>query len=108
MTGGRAPKAKGDEWERAVVAYLQAHGYPYAERAYGAGRPDDAGDVAGVPGVCIQCRNTKTLDLAAAVDDATRQARAGDYPVAIVKRRRRGTGDGYVVMTLETFTRLTS
>ena len=30
-------KAKGSQWERDVVAYLQANGFPYAERKFGAG-----------------------------------------------------------------------
>lgn len=109
MTGGAAPKRKGSRFERDVVAFLAAHGFPDAERAYGAGRIDDVGDISGVPDFTIQCRNTKTLELAAALNDAERQrARArSPYSVVVHKRRNRPTCDSYVTMTLAQFCALT-
>ena len=47
---GRAMKAKGSAFERDVVAFLRDHGHPFAERHYGAGRPEDVGDIDGIPG----------------------------------------------------------
>jgi hypothetical protein len=104
MTGGRRPKQAGDRFERDVVAYLVAHGYPYVERAYGAGRPDDRGDLDGLPGWVVQVRATKRQDLAGALGDAERQRRDHlELAAAILKRRNHSTGQAYVVMTLETF-----
>lgn len=105
MTGGRAPLDKGAGFERAVVAYLVANGFPRAARAYGAGRSDDVGDIDGVPGYTIQVRNTKRIDLAGTLDDADRQrVTAGSrYSAGIHKRRNRPVADAYVVMTLAQF-----
>ena len=103
-------RAKGDQFERDVVAFLRAHGHRYVERAYGAGRLDDHGDIDGIVGWTIQCRNRGRLDLAGALDDAERQrttgTRATPCACAILKRRGRAVRDAYVVMTLAQFTAL--
>lgn len=104
MTGGRAPKRAGDRFERDVVAFLVARGYGYAERAYGAGRPDDRGDIDGLPGWIIQCKAEKTLDVAGALRAAETQCPDHlHYPAAICKRKGHPIGAAYVVMSLETF-----
>jgi Holliday junction resolvase len=108
VTGGAGPKRKGSQFERDVVAYLRDHGFPDCERAYGAGRPEDIGDIAGVPGVTLECKATKSIDLAGFVDEAERErvnARQ-PYGVAVVKRRGKSAADSYVVSTLATFVRL--
>ena len=53
-------KAKGDRAERAVVEVLRAAGVP-ADRAYGAGRRPDRGDIDGLPGRYIQVRYRKEI-----------------------------------------------
>ena len=108
MTGGSAPKRKVSQFERDVVRYLQEHGFPDAERAYGAGRPEDVGDIAGVPGVTVECKATKSIDLAGFVDEAERERLNARQPygVAVVKRRGRSAADSYVVCNLATFARL--
>ena len=53
-------KAKGDRAERAVVEVLRAAGIP-ADRAYGAGRRPDRGDIDGLPGRYIQVRYRKEI-----------------------------------------------
>ncbi len=107
-SGGSAPKRKGSAYERDVVGYLRGHGFPEAERAYGAGRPDDVGDIANVPGVTMEVKNHNHIDLASFVDEAEHEAENArtPYGVAVVKRRQRPVAESYVVMTLETFTRL--
>jgi hypothetical protein len=108
VTGGAGPKRKGSAFERDVVHYLREHGFLDAERAYGAGRPEDIGDVVGVPGVTIECKAVRSIDLAGFVDEAERErinARQ-PYGVAVVKRRGKSTGQAYVVMSLEAFSRL--
>lgn len=51
----RSPKATGTAFESAVVAYLRANGFPYAERAALAGA-NDRGDITGCPGVVWECK----------------------------------------------------
>lgn len=41
-------KRKGSAFERDVVACLRENGFPYAGRSYGAGWPEDVGDVDGL------------------------------------------------------------
>ena len=49
-------KRKGAQTEVAAVEWLQAHGFPYAERRHLNGT-HDKGDIAGVPGVCIEVKS---------------------------------------------------
>ena len=101
MTRNRASAKKaGTSWESAIVAALVRAGWPYAERRRLSGAADK-GDIAGVPGVCIEAKNTNRLELAAALDEATteRDNAAAVYGVAWIKRKGRASAeDGYVVM----------
>ena len=72
MAGGSASKRKGTAWESQVVTYLRDHGQPYAERRALAGS-SDKGDVAGVPGVMIECKAEKTITLGAYADEVKTQ-----------------------------------
>lgn len=96
-----ASKRKGSAFERDVVAYLVGHGFPWAERRALAGNLDK-GDIAGVPGVVLECKNTKALDLAGAINEAEAEARNAGVSIfaAVIKRRQRPAGDAYVVMPL--------
>jgi Holliday junction resolvase len=99
---------KGSTFERALVAYLQEHGFPYAERAYGAGRPADVGDIDGLPGIVLEAKACRALELAAWVDEAERErlnARA-DYSIVVAKRRNKPTADAYAVLPLWQLVRL--
>ena len=58
-----ASKQKGSAHERAVVDYLKTHGWKHAERRL-AGDKNDRGDIAGVPGIVLECKNEKRIDLA--------------------------------------------
>jgi len=102
-------KRKGTAWESQVVAYLQDHGQPYAERRALCGT-SDKGDVSGIPGVMLECKAEKTVTLGAYADEVkVETANAGaSIGVAVVKRRNRGPGDAYVVMTLEQFAAMIS
>lgn len=94
-------KVRGTRWESAVRDWLTEHGYPaFRPALHGA---IDKGDLFGIAQTTIQCRDTAKIDLASAVDDAAEQAKnAGtEHFVAIVKRRRKGVGQAYVVTTLE-------
>ena len=100
-------KQKGTAWESAVVAYLNDHGFPYAERRALSGS-SDRGDVAGIPGVVIECKAERQITLAGYMDEvAVEITNAGaSVGVAIVKRRNRGVSDGYAVMTVATLAAL--
>lgn len=100
------PRSRGTAFESTCRDYLQRW-FPHCERAplWGA---KDKGDLLGIPGFVIQCRNTKTIDLAGAIDDARAQAdnNGRGLPVAIIKRRRKNVGQSYVVMELADWARL--
>jgi hypothetical protein len=61
MTRNRATAKKaGTEWETAIVKALVSCGFPHAERRRLAGAKD-RGDIAGVPGLAIESKNTSRL-----------------------------------------------
>jgi len=105
---GRAMKAKGSAFEREVVRYLRDHGHPYVERSYGAGRPDDAGDLDGLPRWTVEVKACRALDLAGWMDEARReQGHAGSkYTAVVAKRRGKAVEHAYVVLTLAAWARL--
>ncbi len=89
MTG--AAKRKGDAAEREIVHILGDQlGLP-VERAYGAGRPHDVGDLAGLPGVCAQVKAWADFSagVGAALGSLDRQVlqSGADYGVAFNRRR---------------------
>lgn len=101
-------KAKGSQWERDVVAFLVESGFPDAERRYGAGMQQDKGDIRGVPGITLECKNQKSINLAQFVEEAEIEAQHNKtkYGAAVIKRRNKSTGEGYVVMSLQQFVQL--
>lgn len=104
-----SPQArKGGQFERDVCTFLREHGHPYAERAYGAGRPGDVGDIDGIPNWCIEAKNHKTIDLAGFMAEAERERLNGRRlnAAVIAKRRGKSVADAYVVIDLTTFARL--
>ena len=98
----------GSSFENEIVKFLRDHGHPFAERAYGAGRPDDRGDIDGLPGWVLEAKCHKSMDLAGWANEAEAEAanaRASWWAV-IAKRRNRPVSDAYVVMPLAQFARL--
>jgi len=99
------PKDIGTRAESAVVAYLQAQGFP-AERRALAG-VNDRGDVAGLAGIVIEIKDHGKMELAEWVKEANREAAvAGDLGVVWHKRRGQGPAGGYVTMDGATFVAL--
>ena len=101
-------KAAGRSWESEIVKTLIAYGWPHAERRRLAGAADK-GDIAGIPGVVIEAKNTAKLDLAGAVNEANAEALNASAPIGIAWLKRRGKSsplDGYVVMDGATALRL--
>ena len=105
----RAAKAKGRSWEQAVADHLTKHGW-HAERRRLTG-VEDCGDISGLPGVVIECKNEKRVDLAGWLDELLRERINADrrWPkdmphIGAVLVRRRGTTDtkaAYVVMDFD-------
>ena len=101
-------KARGTAAETAVVAWLQAHGFPAAERRALNGS-SDRGDIAGIPRTCLEVKSCNKTELAAWLDEATREAvNAHATTTAVVHKRRGRTDPGtwYVTCDLATFTNL--
>lgn len=106
MTG--TSKRKGDRWERAVVESLRRNGYPTAERSR-AGYLRDYGDVQGVVGIVVQCKDVASPRWSDWLDDLDEQVRAAgaDHGYLAVKRRGRPDGDdGLAVMRHKDFVAL--
>lgn len=88
-------------FETAVVRYLQSVGFPHVERRalHGA---RDCGDIAGLPGVCIEVKNQQSFALAKWLDEAEKEGRNAGAVVSVVWFHRPGkasAGDGYVLMS---------
>jgi hypothetical protein len=93
-------KRKGSAAELAVAKWLRKLGWIHAERSR-CGWSDDRGDIDGMPGVCIEVKNEKRIDLPGylrelEVEMANAQAWTG---TVIVKRRgSMNVDDWYAVM----------
>lgn len=98
-------KARGTAGETAVVRYLQAHGWPHAERRQLRGRLD-AGDVTGCPGLCFE---VKAGDAARNASDALivrwlaeteteRVNASADIGILVVARLRQPVGRWWAVL----------
>ena len=93
-------KRKGSAAELAVAKWLRKLGWIHAERSR-AGWTDDRGDIDGMPGVCIEVKNEKKIDIPGylrelEVEIANAQAWTG---TVIVKRRgSMNVDDWYAVM----------
>lgn len=100
-------RAKGSAFAKAVAVYLSENGFPYCERRVDGGSRD-RGDISGLPGVCIEAKATRDIDLAGAVDEAAREAAndGASVAVAVIKRKNRPVGRAYAVVELETMVRL--
>lgn len=91
------PKQIGTAGERAVVRYLQANGFPQAERRALRGR-QDAGDVTGTPGVCWEvkggeaARNASDADVHNWLLELDDEVGHADAEVGVLVLQRRGVG----------------
>lgn len=85
-------KAKGTSAESAIVAYLRANGFPWAERRALAGIADK-GDVGGIPGVVVEAKDCVRVELAKWLDEATVEKANAGAQVGFVWFKRRGTTD---------------
>jgi hypothetical protein len=98
-------KRRGTAWESAIVSYLRLEGWPYAERRALSGSKD-RGDIAGIPGLVIEAKATKTAALGAYLDEANTEVLNDGAELGVVWLKRRGhvsPANGYVVMDGATF-----
>jgi Holliday junction resolvase len=100
-------KQKGTLFEREVAEFLQSTGHPLVERRTLSGK-NDRGDLAGIPNWTLELKATKEISLSSAVDEARVEAINAQtmWYAAVIKRRRRGIGESYVVLPLALFTKL--
>ncbi|MGB5758854.1 MAG: hypothetical protein WBM50_18220 [Acidimicrobiales bacterium] len=106
---GNSTRNRGKVGERSVAAYLQAHGFPHAERRL-SGDGGDTGDITGTPGLVIDAKNAPRSftpgefvnQLAAEIDNA-----GADHGVMFVKRRgKTDVGEWYALTTVADYVRL--
>ncbi|MFF6928318.1 hypothetical protein [Streptomyces californicus] len=102
-----ANKARGTTWESAVVAYLREHHNPGARRNVQMGAKD-IGDIDGYYLHALEAKAEKAITLSSYIAQANREAvnASQPYGCAVVKRRMKGTADGYVVRDVATDVRL--
>ncbi len=102
------PKIKGTSFETLVVKALQRAGWKHAERRALNGATDK-GDIAGVAGVVIECKNVNKLAFGPWLREAHTEAHNANADFGVLWAKRRGYSeaeDGFVVMSGETFMRL--
>jgi Holliday junction resolvase len=105
------PKQRGTRFETALVGFLREHGFPFARRLALAGGSDlgdlSLGDQPSGGPVVIEAKDHAKIDLAGFVDEMLAECANADndYGVVVVKRRRKGIEDSYVVTTLGQWTR---
>lgn len=100
-------KKKGAQWESALVAWLQTHGFPRADRCHLSGK-DDIGDVTLTDRDddrwTVEAKDCAQWSLGVWWAEAEREAiNRGDVHKIVVIRRRGSTdpGKAWVVMSLE-------
>jgi hypothetical protein len=101
-------RAKGTMFETAVAQFLRENGFPHAERRALSGTYDK-GDLTGMPGLVIECKNHKELSFSEWLreTEVERQNADADFGVLVVKRRGIwDAGQSYAVLPLEAMARL--
>lgn len=101
-------KDKGTDFENLVVEGLQDMGQRYAERRALRGTKD-GGDVAGIPGVVVQCKAAARIDLSGWIRELNVQKGNAGADLGFVVHKKKGTrnpADQYVLMDLATVCQL--
>ena len=101
-------KRKGSSAELAVAKWLNRLGWVHAERSR-AGWTDDRGDIDGMPGVCIEVKNEKRIDLPGYLRELEVEMKnAKAWAGAVIVKRRGSTdpADWYAVMPAQKWAEL--
>lgn len=107
-SGGAASRRKGAAWETAVVNWLRAYGIEGAERSLPGGHRA-GGDITGVPGVVLECKDHARLEPGQWVDQLLDEIGTLDVETgAVVIKRRRHTdvGESYALTTMAMYLEL--
>ena len=100
-------KQKGTAWETAVVNWLN-NWWPHVERRTLTGSADK-GDIAGLVGVVIECKNHKTHQLAKWTDELNAEMANANADLGVLAIKRHGKAhpqDAYYLITGQTLIRL--
>ncbi len=100
MSTGRTSRRTGDDYERAVVKYLNALGMPVRR----AKRGNDTGDILGLSSLVLECKGGKRFLPASWIDQmkVEQEAAGAQHGVVIAKRpRKSNVGQHYFIMTVE-------
>ena len=101
-------RAKGTAAETAVVKYLQANGFPHAERRALHGTADK-GDITGCGPVVFEVKNHAKLDLAGWLKELEIEMTNANVDTGVVVAKKRGTtdpGEWYAVLPFAVFASL--
>jgi hypothetical protein len=101
-------KRKGSAAELAVAKWLNRLGWTGAERSR-CGWTDDRGDIDGIPGVCIEVKNEKRIDLPGYLRELEVEMKnAKAWAGAVIVKRRGSTNpaDWYAVMPAQKWAEL--
>lgn len=94
-------KNKGDGFERVIVGAIEAVGISaWRTRA---GWTDDRGDIAGIDGVVVECKNHSKTDLGGWIKELAREVANAGARRGVVVHKRKGVSDPheqYVTMTV--------
>lgn len=116
-TSNATARRRGKDWERQVREYSRKAGFDY-EQLRETGAKDEGDGVIRLPGgtyLVIEAKNTQKLDLGPHLNEA--QVEAANFRlhrdglrglrqalgVLFQKRRGKGTGEAYAVMTVDDF-----
>ena len=95
MTNSRQKGARG---ERELRDKFREHGFADARRGQQFCGANGDADVVGLPGIHAECKRVEKLNLYAAMEQASNDAREGELPAVFHKRNRK---EWLVTMTLD-------
>ena len=94
-------KIKGTRWESTCRGFLR-HWWPNLERLAQSGSAD-RGDLVGIPGVTIECKDARRHELASWCDETEIERQHNDdrFGILIVKRANKPVNKAYAMTTVE-------
>jgi len=100
-------KRKGDGFERSIVEYLRSEGFTVDRTR--AGWSDDRGDIHGIEGLVLECKNHKTLAIPAWLEELRIEMANARCDMGVVVHKRRGSqagGEQYATLPFWLFVKL--
>lgn|GEM_PF-3184002 len=106
---GSMSRRKGATYELEVVHYLRAQGWDGAEKSNRTGWEPDRGDIDGLVGVIVECKNHAAMTLSTWVDQLDASILRTNANVGLVIHKRKGivdVGRHYATMPVDVAARL--